>query len=427
MDRHFVPRASRRRWRVPPAPVHLAGALEGACALEEVPGELGFVLRQALRDLALWTSAPAEGRARLFAAGAERSRLGPVLAALSYPELEAPLRTLSALVARPTAARPEMVALVCREVSQWADGHGALRTALAFAECAAAVAPGDAGTAYAAARLARRSALPARAEEWYMRAVVLGRQRGDWSSYAFAMLGLGHLRRQQGSLRQAERCYQRSLRAARRNALGEAQGLALHFLFVNAAEGGDMAGAERHAAEALRAYGDAHHQLPRLAHDLGHFWTLQGHFSRALPVFEALLPHFPGPVERLLVLGSLARAAGGAGDTERFARAWAEAWTLAHSAAGAESAASALLDLAHGALGLDRRDLVETAARRALEIAAGRGEAQLRAQAEALLAASSVEVPALPAGCAEGDALATELVRSLGACVPRGAAFATSG
>lgn len=388
--------------------------------MEEIPGEMGIVLWQALRDVTLWASCPADGLDRLFAPGAERNRLGPAVAASTDRELEPPLQTLVALVREPERVPPQRVALACMQICQWADEHGALATALAFAESAAGAAPGDGGMACAAGRLARRRGDYARAETWYLRAVTLARQSGDWAPYVDALIGLGRIKLQRGGLRRAARRYGRALRAARRHGLRGLEGQTLHELFVVATEGGDFAEAEQYAREALHAYGAGHAKLPHLAHDLAHTWVLRGHFSRALPIFDALLPHLAQPRERLYTLADIARAAGGAGLRDRYHQAWEETWRLARNPARAEDAAPAVLDLAHGALGLGEWEMAEEAARYALHVATLRGEGLVRTTAEALLesvaAGRQAGAPEPTPEPAADDSLVEEFIRGLGAC-----------
>ena len=174
------------------------------------------------------------------------------------------------------------------------------------------------------------------------------------------------------------------------------------------------------ARAAYRAYGPHHPRLPLLAHDLAHDWMLQGRFAPALQVFQALLPKFHDPAERVPALADLARAAGGAADRGAFERAWDELWPLAHERAGEAVAARALLDLAHGAASLGEWTRAETAAGESRQMAERRGEGKVAAEAESVLesvrAKRAVEstLARSPEGEEEAEGFAGDLVRVLG-------------
>ena len=71
--------AFRRRWRIPPPYLRGSEPMEGATILEEVPGALGLLLWQAMRDVSLWAMTPREERVGLFNADAEPRRLAALL------------------------------------------------------------------------------------------------------------------------------------------------------------------------------------------------------------------------------------------------------------------------------------------------------------------------------------------------------------
>lgn len=378
-------RKTQRRWRVPPALKRGDEIFEGLGVLDEVSGERGLVLWQSLRDALLWAEAWDDERTALFAEDAERVRVAMILSAQPSPELEEPLGVLARMLAEPTQISQEMVALACRRISQWADDEGLLTTALAFAQAAATVTPGDAGTAFAVGKLARRRAEYARAETWFRRTIALARQIGDWSTYSLAFLGLGRMYHQRGNLPAARRFLIRSARAAQRNSLHSIEGMALHDMFGVAVEAGRVEEARELGRAAFEAYGPQNPDLPRLAQDIAYWWITQGYFSRALPVLRSVLPHHPHPFDRLMVLGNIARAAGGLGDRETFRTAWDECYDLVRNAAVDERAAQGLLDLAYGAASLSLWDKAESAAREALDVGSRRQEAKIRLTAESLI------------------------------------------
>ena len=378
-------RKTQRRWRVPPALKRGDEIFEGLGVLDELTGEKGLVLWQSLRDALLWAEAQDDERAALFSADAERARMAVILSVQPPPELEEPLGVLARMLAEPTQISEEMVALACRRVSQWADDEGMLVTALAFAQAAATVTPGDPTMAFAVAKLARRRSEHARAETWYRRTIALARQIGDWATYSEAFLGLGRMSIKRGNMPAARRFLVRSMRAAQRNSLHELEGMALHALFGVAVEAGREQEAQELARAAYTAYGPQSHWLSRLAQDVAYWWITQGYFSRALPVLRSVLPHLPKPSDRLMIFGNIARAAGGAGDREAFREGWVECFDLLNNAAVGEHAAQGLLDLAYGAASLGLWDKAEMAAREALEVGLKNGEAKIRLTAESVL------------------------------------------
>jgi tetratricopeptide (TPR) repeat protein len=413
-------RKTQRRWRVPPALKRGDEIFEGLGVLDELSGERGLVLWQSLRDALLWADAQDDERTALFSPDAERIRMAMILAAQPAAEVEEPMSVLARMLGEPTRISEEMVALACRRISQWSDDEGLLATALAFAQAAATVTPGDAGAAFAVGKLARRRAEYARAETWFRRTIALARQIGDWATYAQAFIGLGSLYMQRGNLPGARRFLVRAVRAAQRNSLHTIEGAALQDLFGVAVEAGRPDEAHNLARAAYEAYGPHNTALLRLAQDVAYWWITQGYFARAVPVLRSLLPHLPQPSDRLMVFCNLARAAGGMGDREGFRDNWDECFDLLHNAAVDERAAQGLLDLAHGAASLALWDKAEMAAREALEIGLRRHEAKIRLTAEALIESvrhhrtiETRKAAPAPEVVRAADTLAEDFVRSL--------------
>jgi tetratricopeptide (TPR) repeat protein len=378
-------RKTQRRWRVPPALKRGDEIFEGLGVLDELSGERGLVLWQSLRDALLWADAQDDERAALFSADAERTRMAMILAAQPAAEVEEPMSVLARMLGEPTRISEEMVALACRRISQWSDDEGLLATALAFAQAAATVTPGDAGAAFAVGKLARRRAEYARAETWFRRTIALARQIGDWAIYAQAFIGLGNLYMVRGNLPGARRFLLRAVRAAQRNSLHSIEGAALHDWFVVAINADRAEEAQQLARRAFEAYGDQHPGLPRLAYDVAYWWITQGYYARALPVVRSSMAHSAQPSDQLSAWGSIARATGGLGDRTGFREAWDACYDLLGSTSTAERAAEALLDMALGAASLGMWDKAEQAAREALETGSRRSEGRIRLSAEAVL------------------------------------------
>jgi hypothetical protein len=389
--------------------------------LAELPDAAGVLLWGALRDFMLWVETPAAHRAGLFAAGAGELRRSELTASAPVPELWAPLLTLAQLADAPEKADSGRMVYAVRSIARWAERAGAPVTRLAFTRAAARARPHDAPLALEAGRVARDLVQHAEAEGWFRRGIRVARGR-DWESYAWGFIGLGVLYIRAGNFPAGRAVMGRALRAANRRRLPAIAGAAHHHLFVLGVEAGRMEEAYAHAREAVSAYGDGHPRLPALAHDLGCFWTEQGRFGRALSIFRASLPFFPGPAPRLLALCNFARAAAGAGERAAYAEARAEATALAALPRCAEVAAEALLVLAQGDASLGEWAAAEDAARRALEVAVTRGEARTRLGAEAHLEAArngravqnARELRETPGLELEAEALADAVRASLG-------------
>jgi tetratricopeptide (TPR) repeat protein len=370
----------------------------GSVVIEELASSHAVLLWDTLRSVLLWAGEDPAARAGLFlpaAPGRRRARLAeaagdPDLAGPLAAVLSGPLDALARALEQPEAAVPVEVARACRQVAAWADASGCSGTALAFMQAAALADPADAEAAYLTGRLARGRAERARAECWFWEAVARSRRSRDSGSRVLAIIGLGNLHFQRGNLPAAGRTHARALRIARHHGLRTLEGMASHDLFVIADEGERAAEAAEHAAEALRAYGPGHPRLPSLAHDVAVFWMNRGSFAPALRVLASVLPHILGRRERLLTLGSVARAAGAVGERPTFGAAWDEVWETTGSAGGpgVDGAGPALLALAQGAVSLGDWERAEGAAAEALRVGTARGEGMVVVSAESVLDAA---------------------------------------
>jgi tetratricopeptide (TPR) repeat protein len=415
VSRPRKPRSDRRQ-RVPPALTRGSERVDGISILDEVGGDLGLLLWRSARNVTLWAETPAEQRATLFPGDAARSRTVDLAHADVHPELRGPLSVLTELLARPGEVDLLRLVNACRRIAGWAEHRGELATALEFAQAAALAAPESASLAYAVGRLARRRAEYDRAESWYTRAAVQGRQSSDWRSYALAFSGMGNLHMQRGNYPAARRAHLRCLNAAERKGLLELVGSAYHDLFLTAVETGAGSEADELAVLAFRAYGMRDKRIARLGYDVAYHWALQGYFARALKVAEALVPHMIDDSERAVVLGLIARAAAGLGYRDLFKNAASETRLLAEREGARETAARALLGVVYGAANLGEWDLAQDVGTRAVNIARRRGEGRVLLAAEAALdsvqnrhvAESNTAVSSVAA-----DSLATEFVAVL--------------
>ncbi len=374
-----------RRWRTPPPLTRGSESLEGMEILREVGGEVGILLWQAYRNVMFWAAAEQGERGRLFSAEAGRKRQADLAEARISDELAGPLASFGEMLTAPDSTSGEAVAQACTGIAKWAEQQGHLNTALAYTQAASVAAPRNARLALAVGKLARRRNEMARAETWFRHTVMIARQIGDWDSYSRAYIALGNMLVRRGNFPAAHRMHIKALRAARRKGLQQVQGMALHDLFVIATETGRPSHAEDFARQAYRAYGPSHPSVPALAHDVAYFWMNQGHFARALPIFESVLPHFSDPSVRFVVQAHIARAAGGSGDRTTFRRYWTECIRIAKEPFARPVAADALTELALGASSLNEWDRAEQASTRAIEIAQETGDAKALIRSEAIL------------------------------------------
>lgn len=372
-------RGIERPSRLPePRPPHLV--------LDEVGGAAGYVLWLLLNDCALWVAA--EHRAQIFAPG------GRDWAQAEWPaELVDAFAVLRAASAAPELARAPDLAGAAAAVWEWAEKQGYLETALQFAELAARLDPDSSARSGTAGRLCRRrGGLHARATGWFQRASRLARLRNDEIAFATARLGWGILEFNQGRYLHAEAhfsvAFRRSMRVGRRSTAG----LARHCLLGVAIASGRYDVAMREAREAVRLYAAHHPRFPVLAHDVAFAIAAQGYYSSALPVLVKTLPLMGVSRERILVLASLARAAGAARDRVRFERAAAEVLRMAEN--GAEMSDSSVYQVAQGARSFEQWERADALARRAHALAGQSGNGYILGAAGELIA----EVAARAAG-----------------------------
>jgi tetratricopeptide (TPR) repeat protein len=388
--------------------------------LREVPGEPGVLLWQTYRNVMFWATAEPGDRGKLFSPNAGQRRLDDLFAADVPAAIVDALVLVGRMLGAPESTSGESVAEACRAVAEWAHDSGHEASALSFTQAAALAAPRSAALALAVGRVARRRNELARAETWFRHAIMVARQTGDWTSYGVAYLALGNMARERGNFPIAHRMHIKALRSARRKGLASIVGLASHELFVIATETGRFEQAENYARQAFRAYGSDHRLLPTLAHDIAYFWMNQGHFARALPVFQVLQPLLPELPKQFRARAHRVRAAGGVGDRDQFRKTWNEAMKLAREPEVLPVLADALLEMARGATSLGEWDRAEQVAERALAVANERNEPAVSLRAEAILesirSGRSVDQAVSERGARgseQADALASEMVRSL--------------
>jgi tetratricopeptide (TPR) repeat protein len=385
----------RPTWLPEPRPSHLV--------LDEVGGAAGYVLWLLLNDCGLWTAAGP--RAELFAPG------GREWAEDAWPpELVDALSVLRAASAAPELARAPDLAAAAASVWEWAERQGFNETPLQFAELGARLEPESSARAATAARFCRRhGGLHARAAQWYARAVRLARLQDDEIAFVTARLGWGILEFNQGRYLHAESHFNAAFRRAMRVGRRSTAGLARHCLLGVAVASGRYEIAMQQAFEAVRLYAAHHPRFPVLAHDVAFAIAAQGYYSSAIPVLLKTLPLLGEDRERILVLATLARAAGAARDRVRFERAAAEVLRMAES--GPEMSESSIFQVAEGARSFEQWERAESLARRALGLAAQTGNGYIVSAARGLIESitrrAAGDVDLIPEEGSEIDQLVT--------------------
>lgn len=349
-DRRGRRRGAGRRWCIPPAIIREPNeTLEASQILEENPPDLALVLWNSLRDVTLWSSVEPGRRDGLFSPDAAGKRLEQLKTSHVDPALEVSLTSLVAVVDAPVTTNPEIVSLVCLEISRWAQARGLMGTAIAFAQAAALASPVDPRPAYRVGYLALDWHREARAETWLRRGIGLARRARDWQVYAEGYVDLGALYARRRLPLEARRHYTKAVRAARRHGLLPTRGAALHGLFLLAMDAAELDAAERLARLAMRAYGRGHPRTRELLHDIAYLWVVREDYGRAIPLLQKLLATRTEPVERAITLAVLARAAAGTGDRRLYQQAWSDAWSIINRPGAREPDVRTLLELARAA------------------------------------------------------------------------------
>lgn len=422
-QREAAARGSTHLLRLSLPAVRSNGSFEGADILAESAAVPAVLLCQAYRSVMTWALTPAAEHPGLFPDGAEEEGRRLLEASAVPPELLPALGTVCELLGDPPGADPKRVAEACARIADWAEQRGdAPATALRFMQAAATCSPNDARIAYRAGRIARQRASWDVAELWFRHSSTVGRRSHDWEAHATAYLGLGNTYYHQGRYSLAKREHMKALRVSKRHGLQELQGRAYHDLLVLANMTCDNENAETIAQKAFRAYGPLHPNIPSLAYDIAYFWHQHGHYSRALRVFRALLPHFTKPEQRLLAMGSIGRGAAECGQKDLFDEVWSEMWQLVSELGSSTTTVPpAMLHLAQGAMRLGEWTRAETATRHSLEIAQLRQEVDAIEEAERLLQlalARKAPLDSVPASshevsASESENFAADLVTSL--------------
>ncbi len=350
--------------------------MEGSGVLDEVSGSLGVVLWQRLRDVHLWATATPNSRADLFHPPAQPLDTSDV------PEaLVGPIALLSSLASQPQTA--DSVSKACLAISGWAAEHGYLTTEHSFAEVAALADLTNSECAYVAGRAARRRGLYEHGREWFRRAIGLARRKGDDAAYSLAYLAWALLEAQAGNDAVARRKLVRAWRSAKHGRVHRLMGMTRQAMIPYAVAEGDQDAAFRHTVAAARFLGDDEDDLPRVASDAGALFSLYGHFTVALSLYDAAFPRLLRPADRVAGLANIGRAAAALGQRARFEECW-NGFQEALATQGGEHLLPSMLEIAEGARTLGQLTRATGIARQVARLAEGKGSVGIRALAEAL-------------------------------------------
>ncbi|MET0400597.1 MAG: hypothetical protein ABW277_27660 [Longimicrobiaceae bacterium] len=316
---HSRPRPGRLRSILPPPdPRRWPAEIE---FLEEVPPELAIALWRMLRRTRLWAAVPPSARKDLALPDASAAGERLAAACAHAPRLLEAFGTFALLGRDPEAVTGAQLAQACHRVQAWAEERVSLDIAALFAEAAATADPDAPVRAFDAGRLCRSATHHGRAAAWYLRAFSLAvRQKSD-QGVINALLGYGNLMKDLGRRDEARVYYERAARRAtgcgRRRQAAEAH----HALLTISAEAGMYPSACRHVRKAIENYPIRHPLVPYLIADFAYVLLQNRHFGFALAPLVHLLSILQKPAEQAMVFASVARAAGGLRNFQRYREA----------------------------------------------------------------------------------------------------------
>jgi tetratricopeptide (TPR) repeat protein len=400
------------------------GDVAGAEVVRELAPEVALPVWQTLRSVLMWAGEEPAMRGGLFEPCAMTDWERELLQETWEPDVRAPLAVLVGELARLAEASAETLAHACLCVTDWALERGHVATALAFAEAAALSWPQHPRFSWVVSRLLRRHGRLREAEMWIRRSAKAAASAGDREMQTLAQNSLGNILHDLGKDAQSIKTLTDALRLARRHRLRSLEGEILHDLLVVSTWMGAREDANDYAMAAFEIYKEGHPRLAALAHDVACLWMFRGYYSRALTVLKQLPPFIELPEERIRVLGVMARAAAACGESPTFEQAAHEVRALLLQAAGHPRAASALMEVAMGAILLAAWDEAEEFVSRAVEIATVTGQSDILSRSEEVLteiANRAVEVkldPTTLRTARQADALVTGFLASLSGQVP---------
>ncbi|MBB4637499.1 tetratricopeptide repeat protein [Longimicrobium terrae] len=223
-------------------------------------------------------------------------------------------------------------------------------------------------------RLGRRDAWT-----WYIRAADSGEQKGEWEYVVRSWLGLAWIAHERTHYRAGLAYASQALRVARDHRQKPLVPEALHYLAVlwfkrNQPDKGFV-----HARDAVREYGDDRAKIAMLANDVAQFvYSDTGQFARALPLLRVAVREVAHPDDRLHVMASYARAAGGAGEVDELRWVIKQIYPLADLAPEKLGVVGAFKDVARGAISAGLWHEAKSAVEMAYEAASQRAPKDAR-------------------------------------------------
>jgi tetratricopeptide (TPR) repeat protein len=390
---------------VPERPTWLVGGPP-----RELEEALGLELWRAVANIRLWADTPKPERAELFqrirawspAPGDRYDLPDPTLkrradARASEPELVPALAVFSALTEAPDRISVSDVAAACRVVVAWAEQRGFTETAMQFAEAAAAAAPESPVLANLAGRICRAYGKRGRAELWYDRAIGLSRRtpgKLGIREYIHAHLGFATTLLEAEDHPRALKYIKRAGLMAKRKGMRAKAAESFHDALALAVLDGTYARAAIYARKAFSLYPFHHKRFPAFAYDLAFLMVSMGLYARALSLLQSVARKVEVPAEALVVWGTLARAAAGAGQRIRFNDAVEVVERMVMTYQG--SAPAALYSVAEGARLLGDWSMAASYAARACHLAREAGSVQVLRRAEHLVTEINQQLSGTP-------------------------------
>ena len=376
---------SRRKQpqRLPPPITQGEEAFESTAVLTENPEVLAVLLWKTVRAVRMWSDVHETERPRLFEADDLAARLDSIAVADLPEAIRTPLEKAATVLA--PRARAAIVGRACADIADWAVENGRVGTAIEFMQAAALTIRADADLAHRVAILARGDAQYHRAETWFRQAIARARQARSWNTFARSYIGLGIVFTLRGNYPQAYRSLIRGLRASRRFSIRPLVAAAAHELVVLGIRTDRAVDVTRFGRIALAAYGARHPRLPALSHDLGIYLLNAGYLEAAFRVIHATPTAFGTPADQLVRWSALARVAAALGRVDVYGEARIRAVELLDDPATSVVSTEARLALAAGAALIDAPQQAVAQIEVVRELAARRGEAQLRFAADSLL------------------------------------------
>lgn len=289
-------------------------------------------------------------------------------------------------------ARSSELAHDSGEISAWLERHGALLSALAYAEAAAALEPHRGSRAVAVATLARRMGRAEQAVSWGRRGLWLAGVEGDSIGRGAALLELGHVARGRQRYTEASRLYSAARRLARLRQVQVTEGDALVALAGLYAELGHAGKSIDCFALAVDAYGPQRRLLERVGDLLSGLCLATRDYRGAASLAKVVLTDSVEPEVALVAAGHLARAGAALGWELTYEDAWNRAFIALGQLPMESPRAEPLLDLCRAAGSMGYWPRVKLVAEMAAADAARKGNRDAVELASRMLEAADMTV-----------------------------------